>query len=88
MRHHLEVFESQLVVLDGNEFEDCMFRDCTFLLTGTKPIKISKCSLDECFFQFGGPALNTVNFFREFRQAAGPEAYENLIKQMLEGFRR
>lgn len=50
-------FEGTTVILDGNEYNKCMFRKCKVVVTrGNFSLKNS--SFDGCSFEFGGEAAN------------------------------
>lgn len=83
MKHELEIFVDDTIFLDDNEYVECMFKNCTFMLSCDRPIQLHNSSLDQCTFQFIGPAANVVAFFKNFSRAAGPDAVEYLIQQML-----
>ena len=46
-------FKNETVVLDGNVFRNCSFRDVVFQFSG-KGVEMSNCNMDRFSFQFGG----------------------------------
>jgi hypothetical protein len=53
MEHIGQRFENTTVVLDGNSFRDCSFRDVVFRYGGGELV-MSRCEMDRFSFQFDG----------------------------------
>ena len=53
-------FSNQEVILDFHEYENCMFRNCRFVVLGFGPFALNKCEVIDCQFTFAGPAANTI----------------------------
>ena len=50
-------FKGTTVILDGNEYSECIFKECKVIVTrGNFSLKNSK--FDGCNFEFGGEAAN------------------------------
>ena len=68
--------------LDGNEFIDCRFDDCTLVFGATAPV-----TLDGCTFGPGvrwavdGPAALTCGFLRGLWQSGGAQVVEEMLNQ-------
>lgn len=48
------------VVLDGHQFTDCEFEDCTIIVTRGN-FFLKGCTFTRCKFEFGGEAANIRN---------------------------
>ena len=53
-------FSKTTIVLDGNEYIDCNFKECRVVITRGNFI-LKKCNFDGCVFEFGGEAENIKN---------------------------
>lgn len=85
MKHEMEIIVGKTIDLDEDEYVDCMFERCLFLFSGNRSVTVQKSTLTDCFWKFVGPAGVTIQFLRNFRKAAGEEACEALIQQLLKG---
>lgn len=83
MKHELEVIVGKDVLLDGNAFYDCLLQRCTIIFSGLEPVDMEACVLEECHFLFIGPAERTMRFLRNYNKAAGPDACEFLIQELM-----
>jgi hypothetical protein len=61
-KHSKQTFRNQTVVLDGNEFEQCVFEGCTLEYQGVKAVALTGNVIDNCQWTFKGPAANAVQF--------------------------
>lgn len=52
-----ETFEGTTVTLDGNSFENCVFRNVVFDFSGGE-LEMKDCSMDRFSFRFGGALAN------------------------------
>lgn len=56
-KHKRETFSRQPVVLDGNEYTECVFNECEIMYAGADPPKLAACVFNDCHWKFyGGPA--------------------------------
>ena len=68
--HVNKVFERQTVAIDGNEYIDCIFRDCVVTYAGGRGFVIDGCDFentrgkDHATFKFIGSAGNTIAVIR------------------------
>ena len=53
-------FKGTTVILDGNEYNKCMFKGCKIVVTRGN-FSLRKSSFDGCKFEFGGEAANIRN---------------------------
>ena len=74
-------FESQSlvgdIVVDGNQFVNCVFQDARLIHTGG-PFELVGCSSKGIVPAVGGAALNTLQFLRMIR-SMDPACLESLI---------
>lgn len=70
---------SQRVLLDGNEYVNCLFIDCELIYRG------GACTFESntrrCSWLFEGPAMNTIGLLRELGiLVKEPPNFENVIR--------
>lgn len=70
---------SQRVLLDGNEYVNCLFIDCELIYRG------GACTFESntrrCSWLFEGPAMNTIGLLRELGiLVKEPPKFENVIR--------
>lgn len=71
--HKTETFENRSIVLDGNDYEDCTFRNCTLIYQGGASPKLLNNYLENCTWQFQDAAERTVNFLKGLYHGLGQE---------------
>jgi len=64
-----QTFEDITVCLDGSPFYGCTFRRCKLQLSALLPNFLVGCNFDNCTWEFGGPAANTVAFMTALYRA-------------------
>jgi hypothetical protein len=70
---------SQRVLLDGNEYVNCLFIDCELVYRG------GACTFHSntrgCSWLFEGPAMNTIGILRELGVLGKePSEFENIVR--------
>ena len=75
------VFANSQVLLDDNDYRDCIFNNCKLVFRGEKPTALNGCKFDKCKFVFSGPAELTINFLKEL--AKPTSGFSEVIKQSL-----
>lgn len=70
-KHTGEHFENKDVVLDGNEFVDCTFKNVALVYSGGQIPAIQNCNFEAFALRFDGPARNTLEFLRGL---SGPQS--------------
>jgi hypothetical protein len=75
------VFEGQTVVLDGQVFKACDFRNCRLVYKGGETVEMDLCNISDCRFDFEGDALRTVTFMQAMYHSspAGQQFINNLF---------
>lgn len=71
-------FENQRVELDGNEFVDCIFTNCTLVFAGTQRVVWMGNRNIDCTWKFEGSALLTVLFLKGL-YGLGPNARDMVL---------
>lgn len=69
-KHNQKTYRDQTVVLDGNEFDQCVFENCTLEYQGVKAVNLSGSTLNNCQWSFKGPAANAVQFMSAMYQSS------------------
>jgi hypothetical protein len=58
-------------VIDGNQYNDCRFENCTMVYRGGEIPHITGCQFDNCSWQFDGAAERTLLFMRQMYHGMG-----------------
>ncbi len=61
MRHENETITGK-VVMDGHDFVNCTFDDCTLVFSGIEVPSFHACTFGSVHFEFIGAAKNTIDF--------------------------
>ncbi|MGJ8570395.1 MAG: hypothetical protein ACSHXI_06820 [Hoeflea sp.] len=72
------------VMLDGSVFTDCVFFKCAMIYSGGEIPVLSGCRFDDCSWQFGGDAANTIAFLSGMYQGG----FDRLIESTFHEIRR
>jgi len=72
-------YESTVVILDNQSYENCIFRNCDIIYKGTSGINIVGCKFYDCSWKLEGSAANTLQFLRTMYKGMG-----DFGKQMVE----
>ena len=57
------IFNHETVILDGETFSSCEFRDCRLVYSGGEPPSFQGCRIDDCEWKFEGPAAAHYEWF-------------------------
>ena len=71
-KHIQKTYRDQTVVLDGNDFAQCVFENCTLEYQGVKAVNLTGNTLNNCQWSFKGPAANAVQFMNALYRS-GPQ---------------
>ena len=82
--HEGATFINETVLLDGNEYRDCIFNNCQIRFNATAPVTLNGVQFNSCQWTFEGPAGLTVNFMTSLYQAG----MTDLIDQTIANIRR
>jgi hypothetical protein len=83
-QHEGAAFTNDTVVLDGNEYRNCIFTNCELIFRGANGVSLHGISLNSCRWTFEGSAALTINFMTALYQAG----VTDLIDQTFENIRR
>jgi len=87
MKFEKQTFTDQEIRLDGNEFVECQFKNCTVTYGGGPIPKLAGCSFVDIRLSFAEAALNTLAFMTILCQGFG-EGGKQLIEQTFENIRQ
>ena len=59
-----QTFEGEEIRIDFVEFQNCTFKNCTFVYGGYGPIVFVGCNFRQARWQFVDAAANTLNFMK------------------------
>lgn len=76
------IFNHETVVLDGEMFADCEFRQCRMVYSGGKPPVFDSCRFDACDWRFDDAAANTLAHLKVVWAAGGKAQVQALIKEI------
>lgn len=87
-RHDGETFEGAILDVDGEEYYDCVFKECTFKYGGGRTPVIVHCRLDAVRWRFHGAAEDTVNTLANIHSLGGwhRKKVESVIALIRGGF--
>ena len=74
-------FDGHTVVLDGQVFIACDFRNCRLVYKGSETVTMERCNISDCRFDFEDAALRTVTFMQALYHSspAGQKFIDNLF---------
>lgn len=79
------VFNHETVVLDGEAFEACEFRDCRLVYSGGPTPSFANCRFDGCEWKFEGAAANTLAHLKVVWGAGAKAVVQGMIKEITGG---
>lgn len=85
-RYENETFKNQGIQLDGNQYIQCMFQNCTLQFGGLLAPKIIDCKFFECSWSFTDAAARTLEFLKALYHGAA-EGGKELIERTFENIR-
>ncbi|MBM3150010.1 MAG: hypothetical protein FJZ88_08325 [Chloroflexi bacterium] len=83
MRYTKKTFSGDEVLLDGNEYYECIFTNCRLVYRGGGDMSIVGCTFDNPQWVFGGSAANTIRFLEAIYRDGG----RMLIEQTFDNIR-
>ncbi len=88
MLHFDKTFVDTTVRLDGNQFRNCTFRNCTIEFGGRAAgTAIENCAFHACQWAFVDAAADTIRFMEMIYAHFGADG-RDLIERTFEGIRR
>lgn len=76
------IYTNQRVILDGNSFEKCEFKNCILEFGATAPVSLVGNKISDCQWSFVGPAALTILFLNSVIRDGGPEVKDRLIQSL------
>ncbi|MCX8109509.1 MAG: hypothetical protein N3G20_11980, partial [Verrucomicrobiae bacterium] len=75
-------FEAQPVLMDFHDFRHCIFRRCRLIFCGYSDLRIDNCRFEDCRWEFGGPAMLTLQLLSNFHKS-GTEMGRLIVQQAI-----
>ena len=76
------MFNHETVVMDGESFVDCEFRDCRLVYSGGQAPAFKGCRFDNCDWRMEGAAASTLEHLKGIWAAGGKAAVQVMIKEI------
>ena len=76
------IFNHETVVLDGEMFADCEFRQCRMVYNGGKPPVFDSCKFHDCDWRFDDAAARTLAHLKVVWAAGGKAQIQAMIKEI------
>ncbi len=86
MKFEDQTFDSQDILLDGNEYINCTFNGCKIVFQGVQGIGLVSPTFDACNWHFAGPAGNTLAFLAMIYSSGGNG--QKLVETIFAGVRK
>ncbi len=81
-RYERRTFSSVQVRIDGNEFIECRFENCTIEYRGEHLLLLQGCHFQGCRWFFNGPAGETLRFLGALH-ADGDPGLKKMVEETL-----
>jgi hypothetical protein len=75
-------YNHETVVLDGEAFSDCEFRECKLLYAGGELPTFDGCRFDECEWKYDEAAARTLAHLKFVWSAGGKASIQATIKDI------
>ena len=75
-------YSHETVVLDGESFAACEFRDCRLVYAGGEPPVFRDCRFHDCEWKQDEAAARTLAYLKVLWNAGGKSAVQALIKDI------
>lgn len=82
-----QTFSRTTEVLDGNDFKNCVFENCTLIYQGGMLPSLINCKLQDCRWEFRDGADRTIAFLRALYHGLGDNG-KQVIDQAVEAIKR
>ncbi len=76
------MFNHETVVLDGEGFVDCEFRDCRLVYSGGEPPSFKGCRFHDCEWKMDDAGARTLEHLKRVWAAGGKATVQLLIKEI------
>ena len=75
-------YNHETVLLDGEMFDACEFRDCRMIYAGGEPPTFSKCRFDGCDWRLDEAAGHTMAYLKTLWSVGQKATVQGLIKEV------
>jgi hypothetical protein len=75
-------FEAEPVLMDFHDFRHCTFRRCRLIYCGHSAVTVDSCRFEDCRWEFGGPAMATLQFLANLYQG-GSDMGKSIAQQAI-----
>lgn len=76
------IYNHETVLLDGEDFSDCEFRDCRMVYAGGETPAFSGCTFVGCDWKQEDAAARTLAYLKQVWNAGGKATVQALIKDI------
>jgi len=76
------LFNHETVVLDGQAYADCEFRDCRMVFSGGEPPVFTNCRFEGCDWKFDDAAARTLAYLKLVWAVGGKAPVQAVIKDI------
>ena len=80
------LFVEQVVHLDGNEYESCVFDRCQMVFHGKAGVSMRGCQFRDCAVAFADEAARTMQFLASWYH--GVQGGHKVVEQVFESIRK
>ncbi|MBA3945942.1 MAG: hypothetical protein H0X37_15420 [Herpetosiphonaceae bacterium] len=87
MKHTDEHISNRAVRLDGEDFHNCVFEECTLEIGGAADCVLDECSFIDCKWAFVGAAATTLALMARLSAGLVPDG-KALMEQLFADIRR
>ena len=75
-----QTFTDTAISLDGASFYECTFNRCKLQFSGVLPVVLEGSRMNDCNWEFAGPAANTVGFMAALYKAGARDLIEGAFR--------
>jgi hypothetical protein len=79
------IYNHETVVLDGQEFADCEFRECRMVYAGGEVPSFANCRFDACEWKFDDAAGRTLAYLKVVWSLGEKATVQSQIKDITGG---
>jgi len=76
------IYNHETVLLDGETFDSCEFRDCRMVYSGGEPPTFNSCRFDGCDWRFDEAAGRTLAYLKTVWSVGQKGTVQGLIKEV------
>ncbi len=76
------IFNKETIVLDGEHFADCEFRDCRLIYRGGEVPNFQSCRFEDCDWRLEDAAARTLALLKAMWGVGGKASVQLMIKEI------